>query len=509
MSTLSKKRRVILLEDKKKINALVDQKKTYAKIGTKFGGLSKSTIATIVKDRQAVHSAIEDGNSSKRARLQPVMHHDVKESVLQWLKHARSRNIPVTGPLLAEKARILASGLAKKLRNALEDIERPFDVLQRYMESHEVDPAMLRMCDKIDDFLAKERMNKLKQNPITNFFHRVPGTGGAGSQNQAGQINQFMPMDNMFLTSKDDDKKFEVFPEVSMKNTPIYRTAAKYETGMYRFRPTTGQDLIQLLQRCRDLQQNPNIGMQPMQGALVERFGRENCPDNPAATISECGDSVPCMHDYVMFNSKVLGFQMQNNWNMFEVDRLDVMRQYNSCGPINIEYPEYLTKLPAFASGYLQGDVVRFDCFQTHWIKGDYEYKCSLVSDYNNPNSYRFEWNKGDQPWCRSREMDNFLKYLVAILAVVFFLMVLIFIFLACWCIKQKRLNPVFDKMPIRPNSASPPFSRKYENEGFDQPQTIPIGAMSPASRVSSPELRQRAAGGGSANPAGEMPLWA
>uniref|UniRef100_A0A915EMZ1 Uncharacterized protein n=1 Tax=Ditylenchus dipsaci TaxID=166011 RepID=A0A915EMZ1_9BILA len=45
-----------------------------------------------------------------------------------------------------------------------------FKVLQRYMKSHEVYPAMLRMCDKIDDFLAKERTNKLKQNPITNFF---------------------------------------------------------------------------------------------------------------------------------------------------------------------------------------------------------------------------------------------------------------------------------------------------------------------------------------------------
>jgi hypothetical protein len=72
----------------------------------------------------------------------------------------------------------------------------------------------------------------------------------------------------------------------------------------------------------------------------------------------------------------------------------------NSCGPINIEYPEFLTKVPAFASGYLQGDVVRFDCFQTHWIKGDYEYKCGLVVDYNNPSQWRFEWNKGSQPVC-------------------------------------------------------------------------------------------------------------
>lgn len=67
----------------------------------------------------------------------------------------------------------------------------------------------------------------------------------------------------------------------------------------------------------------------------------------------------------------------------------------NSCGPINIEYPEYLAKIPALSSSYLQGDKTRFECFQTHWIKGDFEYKCSQVVDYNYPNSYRFEWNKG------------------------------------------------------------------------------------------------------------------
>lgn len=47
--------------------------------------------------------------------------------------------------------------------------------------------------------------------------------------------------------------------------------------------------------------------------------------------------------------------------------------------------------------------------------------------DYLNPNDptrYRYEWNKGDQPWCRSREMDNFIKYLVAILGIIFSLMV-------------------------------------------------------------------------------------
>lgn len=33
-------------------------------------------------------------------------------------------------------------------------------------------------------------------------------------------------------------------------------------------------------------------------------------------------------------------------------------------------------KTPSLSSGYMEGDVARFDCFQTHWIKGDNEYKC-------------------------------------------------------------------------------------------------------------------------------------
>lgn len=99
---------------------------------------------------------------------------------------------------------------------------------------------------------------------------------------------------------------------------------------------------MQTLQRCRDLQQNPNrehrygqldandlrlVGLQPLQSQLTEQYGRQECPDNPAEIISICGDSVPCMHDAVAFNSKIMALETQNNWNVFEVDRMDTMRQ--------------------------------------------------------------------------------------------------------------------------------------------------------------------------------------
>lgn len=72
---------------------------------------------------------------------------------------------------------------------------------------------------------------------------------GLGSANTMG-----LPTENMFTTSRDEDKQFEVFPEATMKSGPIYKTAPKYETGMYRFYPVTGQMLNQRLMTCRDLQ---------------------------------------------------------------------------------------------------------------------------------------------------------------------------------------------------------------------------------------------------------------
>uniref|UniRef100_A0AC35FR32 Sushi domain-containing protein n=1 Tax=Panagrolaimus sp. PS1159 TaxID=55785 RepID=A0AC35FR32_9BILA len=146
-----------------------------------------------------------------------------------------------------------------------------------------------------------------------------------------------------------------------------------------------------------------------------------------------------CLYDYTMLNAKIIGHNSKDTWNTFVRERMEAVRQYNSCGPINIEYPEYLMKTPALAPAYMQGDAARFECFQTHWIKGDHEYKCQMVVDYNDYNRYRFEWNKGSQPWCRSREFENMLKWLTAICSVVAIIMIMVLIFLCCWCVKQKR----------------------------------------------------------------------
>uniref|UniRef100_A0A0N5AK14 Protein mesh n=1 Tax=Syphacia muris TaxID=451379 RepID=A0A0N5AK14_9BILA len=317
----------------------------------------------------------------------------------------------------------------------------------------------------------------LRQQIIGNY--RIPGTGETGTdQNVAGTLNQNIPTDNMFTTSRDEDKKFEVFPEASMKSGPIYRTAEEYDTGMYRFVPRTGQMLSQLLQTCRDIQQSQLINAQPLQTQYTEQYGVSQCPDNPAQIIADCGDSVPCLNDNTMLNARILGMEAQASWNGFVLERVEATRAYNSCGAINIEYPEYMMKTPSLASGYLQGDVARFDCFQTHWIKGDNEFKCSLVVDRNNPNDYRFEWNKGGQPWCRSREKDNLFKWLTIVFSTIGIIMAITLIFLVCWCLKQKKRKEIgertpslYDKTPIRE-------SLSYENKPFSKARTDSLSSV-------------------------------
>ncbi|KAK6043191.1 hypothetical protein COOONC_19303, partial [Cooperia oncophora] len=97
-------------------------------------------------------------------------------------------------------------------------------------------------------------------------------------------------------------------------------------SGAYRFHAITGQALNQRLQTCRDLQQQNIINLQPLQSQLTEAYGLSQCPDNPAAIISECGDSVPCQYDYTTLNAKVMGVKIKEEWNVFTTERIDATR---------------------------------------------------------------------------------------------------------------------------------------------------------------------------------------
>ncbi|XP_037580219.1 tigger transposable element-derived protein 6 [Dermacentor silvarum] len=75
-------------------------------------GVAPSTVATILKDRQKIlelHRGSQLAPSRKRLRLGNFQ--DVDAAVLTWFKDARSQNVPVSGPMLQEKARQFADAL--------------------------------------------------------------------------------------------------------------------------------------------------------------------------------------------------------------------------------------------------------------------------------------------------------------------------------------------------------------------------------------------------------------
>ncbi|KAL6740583.1 hypothetical protein Aduo_013927 [Ancylostoma duodenale] len=315
----------------------------------------------------------------------------------------------------------------------------------------------------------------IRQQIINNY--RIVGSGEPGSEQQpVGTLSQGLPTDNMFTTSKDEDKQYDVFPEANLRSGPIYKMAPMYDIGQYRFDPQTGSDISQELSNCRGLQEDVSLNLQPFQSQAQLQYGLQHCPDDAASIISDCGDSVPCLYSYALLQSKVLAFEEQDAWNSFVTERVDAVRQYNSCGAINIEYPEYMMKTPALAPGYLQGDVARFGCYQTHWIKGDNEYKCGIVVDYNNPNSYRFEWNKGSQPWCRSRVKENYFKWITVIFSIVAIILAIMVVFLGCWCVKQRKIQE----------------QRQYNNYPSNAGYTNKARVASVGSLDDAPQLTQR-----------------
>uniref|UniRef100_A0A914EBJ5 Uncharacterized protein n=1 Tax=Acrobeloides nanus TaxID=290746 RepID=A0A914EBJ5_9BILA len=278
-----------------------------------------------------------------------------------------------------------------------------------------------------------------RQQIISQYL--IPGSGEPWTNQNVQTNNMYgLPTENMFTTSKDEDKKFEVFPEVYMKSGPIYAYSSKYQTIEYRFNPITGSELQNLIQTCIGIESGAPYNPQPMTGQIYGQYARNFCPDKAGEIFSICGENMPCLYDATIFNTKILGQENMKAYDSFAQDRLQAIRQYNSCGPVNIEYPEFLVKTPALSSGYLQGDTLHFECSQTHWIKGDHDYKCSIVVDHNDPYNYRFEWNKGWQPWCRTREFENFIKWMTAIFATLAIILVFVMIFLCCWCVKRKRL---------------------------------------------------------------------
>ncbi len=105
MATPSRKRKALTLEEKVKVIRLNEKGESARRIASELD-VGKTQIACIIKSREQVLQQWEDGTASGRKILkaQRCQHNDLNTKVYEWFCVARSKNIPVSGKMLQEKA---------------------------------------------------------------------------------------------------------------------------------------------------------------------------------------------------------------------------------------------------------------------------------------------------------------------------------------------------------------------------------------------------------------------
>lgn len=103
------RRKTLSFEEKLKIISEIDQGLKQVEASKKYG-ISQSTIATFLKKRKEIEDAVEKSKvDSQRKRFKGAVNDDVDKATLRWFYEMRAQNVPITGPMISEKARKFAS----------------------------------------------------------------------------------------------------------------------------------------------------------------------------------------------------------------------------------------------------------------------------------------------------------------------------------------------------------------------------------------------------------------
>ena len=102
----------ISLETKLKILRDVGSTKTSkAQIARNYG-IAPTTLQTIVKNKERIMAGLSDGEFQPEGkRMRMSTEEDVDRCTYEWMQQMRSKNLPISGPILQEKA----SEFAKRL----------------------------------------------------------------------------------------------------------------------------------------------------------------------------------------------------------------------------------------------------------------------------------------------------------------------------------------------------------------------------------------------------------
>lgn len=102
----SKRHQLTLFEKKEIINA-ANKNSSQSELAKRFG-VARTTIIGIIKSKEAVINAIENGADPKRNKIKQSKYEDHDKAMFSWFCQIRSHNLPVSGQLLQQKAKEIA-----------------------------------------------------------------------------------------------------------------------------------------------------------------------------------------------------------------------------------------------------------------------------------------------------------------------------------------------------------------------------------------------------------------
>lgn len=105
----NRKRKILTLEERVKVVKLNEKGDSARKIATLMD-VGKTQIQSIIKDKETVINQWENGTDGKRKILHAKrsLFCDLNDRVYEWFCSARSKNIPISGKLIQEKALTIA-----------------------------------------------------------------------------------------------------------------------------------------------------------------------------------------------------------------------------------------------------------------------------------------------------------------------------------------------------------------------------------------------------------------
>ncbi|KAL1425051.1 hypothetical protein MTO96_019557 [Rhipicephalus appendiculatus] len=111
MSSRQPRRKTLSFEEKiALINAVTSRKGKKKDVAARFG-VRPSTLSTILKHKDRIFTAVSSGTSGSRKKLRASNYQDVEKALLRWVLDMRTRNVPLSGAMLQEKARDVACRL--------------------------------------------------------------------------------------------------------------------------------------------------------------------------------------------------------------------------------------------------------------------------------------------------------------------------------------------------------------------------------------------------------------